>query len=36
MPSTIPITVGGVGPFRGLHLAFSGEVWAKLLYDPGP
>jgi hypothetical protein len=36
MPSMIPVTVGGIGPFRGLHLGFSGEVWARLLYDPGP
>jgi hypothetical protein len=33
MPRTIPVTVGGVGPFRGLHLDFSGEEWARLLYD---
>jgi len=37
MPHTIPVTVGGIGPFRGLHLAFSGEEWAQLLYDiPSP
>ncbi len=33
MPRTIPITVGGIHPFRGLHLDFSGEQWARLLYD---
>jgi len=36
MPTTIPVTVGGFGPFRGLHLGFSGEEWARLLYEPGP
>jgi len=36
MPITIPVTVGGFGPFRGLHLGFSGEEWARLLYEPGP
>lgn len=34
MPRTIPVTVGGLGPFRGLQLDFSGEEWARLLYDP--
>jgi len=33
MPRTIPITVGGIRPFLGLHLDFSGEQWARLLYD---
>jgi hypothetical protein len=33
MPRTIPITVGGMHPFVGLHLDFSGEQWARLLYD---
>ncbi len=33
MPRTIPVTVGGIHPFRGLHLDFSGEEWARLLYD---
>jgi hypothetical protein len=33
MPRTIPISVGGIHPFRGLHLDFSGEQWARLLYD---
>lgn len=33
MPRTIPITVGGMPPFRGLHLDLSGEQWARLLYD---
>jgi hypothetical protein len=36
MPTTIPVTIGGIGPFRGLHLGFSGEEWATLLYEPGP
>lgn len=36
MPQAIPITVGGIGPFRSLHLGFTGEEWARLLYDPGP
>ena len=34
MPTAIPVTVSGVGPFRGLHLDFSGEQWARLLYEP--
>ncbi|HYS30011.1 MAG TPA: hypothetical protein VEQ12_11020 [Candidatus Limnocylindria bacterium] len=29
----IPVTVRGLGPFQGLHLDFSGEEWARLLYD---
>lgn len=33
MPRLIPITVRGLGPFRGLHLDFSGEQWARLLYE---
>jgi hypothetical protein len=33
MPQKIPVTVGGTGPLRGLHLDFSGEEWARLLYD---
>lgn len=36
MPRVIPITVGGFGPNRGLHLDFSGEEWARLLYDQQP
>jgi hypothetical protein len=36
LPRVIPITVGGLGPFRGLHLDFSGEEWARLLYDQRP
>lgn len=36
MPSRIPISVGGIGPLRGLHLDFSGEEWARLLYDAAP
>jgi hypothetical protein len=33
IPRRIPLTVGGLGPFQGLHLAFSGDQWARLLYD---
>jgi hypothetical protein len=33
MPREIPVTVGGLGPFQGLHLDFSGDEWARLLYD---
>jgi hypothetical protein len=33
IPRVIPITVRGLGPFRGLHLDFSGDEWARLLYD---
>ena len=33
MPHKIPVTVGGIGPLRGLHLDFSAEEWARLLYD---
>ncbi len=36
MPQKIPVTVGGIGPLRGLHLDFSGEEWARLLYDTPP
>ena len=36
MPKTIPVTVGGIGPLLGLHLDFSGEEWARLLYDTAP
>ena len=36
MPQKISITVGGFGPLRGLHLDFSGEEWARLLYDAAP
>jgi hypothetical protein len=36
MPEKIPVTVGGIGPLRGLHLDFSGEEWAGLLYDAAP
>jgi len=34
MPRTIPVTLAGLGPFRGLHLDFSGDEWARLLYEP--
>jgi len=34
MPTTILVTIIGIGPFRGLHLGFSGEEWARLLYEP--
>lgn len=33
MPQKIPVTVGGFGPWCGLHLDFAGEEWARLLYD---
>jgi hypothetical protein len=33
LPQRIPVTVRGLGPFQGLHLDFSGEEWARLLYD---
>jgi hypothetical protein len=33
MPQVIPITVRGIGPFRGLHLDFSSEEWVRLLYE---
>ncbi|HYS01929.1 MAG TPA: hypothetical protein VET82_06235 [Candidatus Eisenbacteria bacterium] len=33
MPRRIPVTVRGLGPFRSLHLDFSGEEWARLLYE---
>lgn len=33
MPHVIPVTVRGLGPFRGLHLNFSSEEWGRLLYD---
>src|ERR1700737_509335 len=33
MPRTIPVPVGGLGPFQGLHLDFSAEEWSRLLYD---
>lgn len=36
MPINIPVTISGIGPFRGLHLDFSGEQWARLLYDREP
>jgi hypothetical protein len=36
MPQKIPVTIGGIGPLRGLHLDFSGEEWARLLYDAEP
>ena len=36
MPEKIPVTVGGIGPLRGLHLDFSREDWAHLLYDTPP
>ncbi len=34
MPRRIPVTVGGLGPFQTLHLDFSGDEWARLLFDP--
>jgi hypothetical protein len=36
MPQKIPVTVGGIGPLRGLLLDFSSEEWARLLYDGAP
>jgi hypothetical protein len=33
MPRRIPVTVRGRGPFPSLHLDFSGEEWARLLYE---
>jgi hypothetical protein len=33
MPRKIPVTAGGLGPLRALHLDFSGDEWARLLYD---
>ena len=36
MPQKIAVTVGGIGPWRGLHLDFSGEQWGRLLYDTAP
>lgn len=33
MPSAIPVTVRGIGPFQGLHLDFTGAEWARLLYE---
>src|SRR5438128_1439954 len=36
MPEKIPVTVGGIGPLRRLHLDFSGEERARLLYDAAP
>ncbi len=36
MPGVIPITVFGIGPFKGLHLKFTGEQWGELLYATGP
>lgn len=36
LPNRIPVTVRGIGPFRGLYLDFSGQQWALLLYDRQP
>jgi hypothetical protein len=36
MPQKILVTVGGIGPLRGLHLDFSGEERARLLYETSP
>jgi hypothetical protein len=33
MPRNIPVTLGGLGPLQALHLDFSGDQWARLLYD---
>ena len=33
MPRRIPVTLGGLGPLQALHLDFSGDEWARLLYD---
>jgi len=33
MPREIPVTVGGLGPFQGLHLDFSSDEWGRLLYE---
>ncbi|HEY6379167.1 MAG TPA: hypothetical protein VI316_08295 [Candidatus Dormibacteraeota bacterium] len=33
MPRRIPVTVGGVGPFKGLRLDLSGDEWGRLLYE---
>jgi hypothetical protein len=33
VPRRIPVTVRGLSPFRSLHLDFSGEEWARLLYE---
>jgi hypothetical protein len=33
MPRRIPVTVRGRGPFPSLHLDFSSEEWARLLYE---
>jgi hypothetical protein len=33
MPRHIPVTVGGVGPFRGLRLDLTGDEWGRLLYQ---
>jgi hypothetical protein len=33
MPRRIPVTVRGRGLLRSLHLNFSGEEWARLLYE---
>jgi hypothetical protein len=33
LPSRFGLTVRGVGPFRRLDLALSGEEWGALLYD---
>ena len=32
MPTRLPLTGRGVGPFRHLDLDLSGEQWAELLY----
>jgi hypothetical protein len=36
MPQNIPVTVVGIGPLRGLHVDFSGEEWARMLYQTAP
>lgn len=33
LPSRFGLTVRGVGPFKRLDLALSGEEWGGLLYD---
>jgi hypothetical protein len=33
MPQRIPVTVRGVGPFRGLRLDLTGPQWGRLLYS---
>lgn len=33
MPRRIPVSVGGVGPFKGLRLKLTGPEWGRLLYS---